>query len=165
MDAGLATQLAQEMLSRGLPLTSLGDLEGINGITAGMIDNLRLYVCILPILTPTNVNTASAPVLMAAIPNLSLGAANQLVQQRTYAPFKTTSDVVAALNRISVNQSSGIDLSGLDVKSQFWLARTEVHLGRGVFNGEALIQRSSTPLPTGELTQVIWNKSSRTLSE
>jgi len=165
MNAGLAAQLAQEILSRGLPLSGLDDLDGLSGVSAGMIDNLRLYVCILPMLTSTNVNTASAPVLMAAIPNLSLGAANQLVQQRAYAPFKTSSDIVAALNRISVTQSSGIDISGLDVKSQFWLARTEVHLGRGVFNSEALIQRSSTPLPTGEFTQVIWNKSSRVLSE
>jgi general secretion pathway protein K len=165
LDAGLANQLAQLILARGLPLTSVDDLIKVDGFTSNMVENLRQYVCVLPALTTININTASAPVIMAAIPGLSLNVANQLVQQRVFTPLKSPSDIVALLNRMSINQSAGLDLSGVDVKSQFWLARTEVRLGAGVFSGEALIQRSLTPLPTGEFTQVIWDKSNRILSE
>jgi chorismate-pyruvate lyase len=65
------------------------------------------------------------------------------------------------LNQANGTQASVIDASLLDVKSQFWLARSEIRLGRGLFISSTLIQRSQKPLPDGDFTHVVWSKTGR----
>ena len=165
LDANLAQQTAQAVLQTQIPLVDLDGLASIPGYTPALIEKLRPHVAVLPINTAINVNTASAEVLMTAFAGLSRSAANNLVQYRTAAPMKALDEITTLLTKAGAGAGVAVDGSLVNVKSQFWLAQSEIHLGSGIFVNSALIQRSPVPLPSGIFTQVIWNKSVRMLPE
>ena len=165
LDRNLAQQTAQVFLEQGFPLNDVDSLSRFPVYTPSMLRQLSPYLTVLPTTTAINVNTAPLEVLMAAIPSLSRTTAAAFVQQRSLTPVKSIDEVAGLLSKLGVVQSETPDAALVDVKSQFWLARTEIRLGRGIFSNLALIQRSSAPLPSGDLTQVIWNHGARMLSE
>lgn len=161
LDRGLAQMTAQGVLQADMPLYDLEGLLRLPAYNPMILEQIRPFVSILPILTTVNVNTAPAEVLMAAISGLSRSAASNLVQQRSTSPLKTLDELTALLNNIGVGQSVTIDSSLIDIRSQFWLARSEIRLGRGIFIGSALIQRSQAPLPSGNFTKVVWSRTGK----
>ena len=165
LDANLAQQTAQTVLQNQIPLVDLDGLANLPGYTPALIEKLRPHAAVLPINTAVNVNTATAEVLMAAFAGLSRSAANNIVQYRTGAPVKALDEIATLLTRAGAGSSVTVDGSLVNVKSQFWLARSEIRLGSGIFVNSALIQRSPTPLPSGTFTQVMWNKAVRILPE
>ena len=165
LDANLAQQTAQAVLQTQIPLVDLDGLASMPGYTPALIEKLRPHVAVLPINTAINVNTASAEVLMAAFAGLSRSAANNLVQYRTAAPMKALDEITTLLTKSGAGAGVAVDGSLVNVKSQFWLAQSEIRLGSGIFVNSALIRRSPVPLPSGIFTQVIWNKSVRMLPE
>ena len=165
LDRNLAQLTAQSALQADLPLFDVEGLLALPSYTALMLEQLRPFITLLPKATAINVNTAPVEVLMSAIPGLSRSAAANLVQQRAGRPIKTLDELRTSLNQADGTQASAIDASLLDVKSQFWLARSEIRLGRGIFISSTLIQRSPSPLPGGDFTQVIWSKTGRIAAE
>ena len=165
LDANLAQQTAQAVLQTQIPLVDLDGLASMPGYTPALIEKLRPHVAVLPINTAINVNTASTEVLMAAFAGLSRSAANNLVQYRTAAPMKALDEITTLLTKAGAGAGVAVDGSLVNVKSQFWLAQSEIRLGSGIFVNSALIRRSPVPLPSGIFTQVIWNKSVRMLPE
>ena len=161
LDRGVAQQTAQAALQAGIPLFDLEGLLKFPNYSPAIIEQLRPFVVILPALTTINVNTAPPEVLMAAISGLSRGAANSFVQQRATSPFKSIDEITGLLNKVGGAQGVAIDAGLVGVKSQFWLANTEIRLGRGIFVSSALIQRSPTALPGGNFTQVIWSRTGK----
>jgi general secretion pathway protein K len=83
------------------------------------------------------------------------------VQQRATTPIKSVDEITALLNKLGSAQGVAIDASLVEIRSQYWLARSEIRMGRGIFVNSALIQRSQTPLPNGNFTQVIWSKTGK----
>jgi general secretion pathway protein K len=152
------------ILQSNMPLNDLEGLLRLPGYSPQVLERLRPFVAILPTATTINVNTAPAEVLMAAIAGLSRGAAINLIAQRSLSPLKTLDEVSSLVSKVAPS-GTAMDLALLDVKSSFWLARSEVRLGRGIFNYLALIERSRTPLPTGNFTRVVWSKSGKLPSE
>ncbi len=63
-------------------LRTLQDLRSVKGVTPALLETLAPYVTILPTNTWLNGNTASAPVLAACVPGLSLQRAQALVRER-----------------------------------------------------------------------------------
>jgi hypothetical protein len=102
---------------------------------------------------------------MSAIPGLSRSAATNMVQQRATRPIKTLDELRASLNQANGTQASAIDASLLVVKSQFWLAGSEIRLGRGLFISSTLIQRSPKVLSDSDITHVVWSKTGRIAAE
>ena len=160
LDRSLAQQTAQAALT-GIPLFDLEGLLKFPNYSPAILEQLRPFVVILPGVTTINVNTAPPEVLMAAISGLSRGAANSFVQQRATSPFKSIDEITGLLNKVGGAQGVAIDAGLVGVKSQFWLANTEIRLGRGIFVSSALIQRSPTALPGGNFTQVIWSRTGK----
>jgi len=165
LDRGLAQQTAQGVLQTDMPIYDLEGLLRLPFYSQMILEQIRPFVSILPILTTVNVNTAPSEVLMAAINGLSRSAANSFVQQRSTTPVKSADEITALLNKTGGGAGVSIDASLVDVRSQFWLARSEIRLGRGIFNSSALIQRSQTPLPSGNFTQVIWSRTGKIAAE
>jgi len=161
LDKNLAQQTAQAALQSNLPPFDLEGLMQLPNYNAAIIERLRPFVVILPGATTVNVNTASPEVLMAALNGLSRSAANSFVQQRALSPFKTLADITSLLNQVGGGQGAVVDPTLVDVKSQFWLGNTEIHLGRGIFVSSTLIQRSQNPLPSGNYTQIIWSRTGK----
>ncbi len=81
------------------PFSSVTSLRLVKGVTPEIYALLASYVCALPVATPVNVNTASAPVLAAITPNLTLAQAQQLVTRRGTSGYNSVSDYEQAAQR------------------------------------------------------------------
>jgi general secretion pathway protein K len=73
------------------------------GLNAQTVARLSSYVNLLPSATPVNVNTASASVLYASVPGLSLADAQRLVQERNRSHWATMEAFETAIGKRSVS--------------------------------------------------------------
>lgn len=128
-----------------LPITQVDDLLAIPGFTPENVEALRPFVVVLPRATPVNVNTASAEVLTARIPNLSAGDAASLVAARKNSAFRSVAEMSSR-----VPSGAGNLASTLSVTTNFFLVNGTVRLSRAGLNTQALIERN------GPKTNVIW---------
>lgn len=107
LSPGLAQLTAAHMLqslgdgagANGWPLqlVTVDDLIRIPGYDARTVQTLMPLVTVLPDFTMVNANTATAPVLTAAIPTLSAGQAQTLIERRNTAYFVSTGDIATVL--------------------------------------------------------------------
>lgn len=165
LDRSLALLTAQSVLDRGLPLFSVDDLFFLPAYTNLVLAKLAPHLVVLPIATKININTATSEVLMGVIPSLSRSAADTFITQRSRAPLKSLEGLVGALSKAGMTQNMAPNTDLLDVKSQFWILRTEIRIGAGIYVNFALIQRMSTSVFGGNYTQVVWTRSARKLTE
>lgn len=165
LNPNLAQQTAQTLQENQIAIQDICDLISIPGYSESMIEMLRRYVIALPATSTVNINTAPAEVLMAVFPALSRSSANNLVQQRANTPAKNFNEINTLLARSGAGSNVMVDASLVNINSQFWIADSAVKIGNGLFRNTSLIQRSSEPLPLGNYTRVIWNKTNRVLSE
>lgn len=81
-----ATLQTTPPLQAPLPPQRLEQLSWL-GMSPRSLTRLSPYITVLPSATPVNVNTASAEVLSASVPGLSLAAAQNWVRERNQQPF------------------------------------------------------------------------------
>jgi general secretion pathway protein K len=120
------------------------------------------YVVLLPESTPVNVNTASAEVLVAAVPGLDLGTARRIVQARQSTPFKNIDAFKLALPDPLRN---GVTTDQAGVASKFFEVRGRLRLEDRVLEESSLVERRGTGQAT--TTRTLWRQreSSRESSE
>ena len=165
LNPNLAQQTAQTLQEKQITIQDVSDLIAIPGYNESIIEMLRRYVIALPTVSTVNINTAPAEVLMAVFPALSRSSANNMVQQRSNTPVKNVNEINTLLTRSGAGSNVMVDANLVNINSQFWIADSAVKIGNNLFKNTSLIQRSSEPLPLGNYTQVIWNKTNRILSE
>ena len=165
LDRNIAQKTAQLFLDRGLPLTDIESLSLVPSCTRLVLMKLVPFITILPVPTKINVNTASAEVLIAIFPGMSRSSAEAFVRQRNLNPIKSFDGIASLFSRIGSSQNITSSLDVVDVRSQFWLAHSEIRMRSNRFISSALIQRSTTILPSGDFTQIIWNRHLRMLAE
>ena len=121
----------------GRRLHDLSELRLLLDMREEDFRRLAPYVAALPPNVPLNVNTASAMVLSSLSDNLSLGAAESLVELRRVAPFRNSAAFLAQ------PAMAGTTLQGtaLAVGSQFFQATSEVRLGDRRLALVSLLQR------------------------
>lgn len=119
------------------PLTEVSELRLIAGMTQHIYDTLAVHVCALPGRVDINVNTATAPLLMALAPGLSETGAQSLIAARAAQSFTT---LPAFLQHESL-AGLGVDSAGLAVRSQHFLAFAEVRLGNARHHLYSVLQR------------------------
>lgn len=120
------------------------------GLEPEALERLRGYVTVLPEATPLNVNTASAELLAARIPALTLIDAKRLVASRDRAYFKDLGDAISRL-RDAVPTASD---SGLAVATKYFSVEGTVTYGRARLAARALVKRDAGRL------EVLWLKES-----
>jgi general secretion pathway protein K len=91
---------------------------------------------LLPLPTPVNVNTASRVVLAAVVPQLDLGGAERIVQQRQRQPFRSLAELEPLLPP-GVNA----DPQRLSVASQMFLVAGRLRLEERVLEERSLLMR------------------------
>jgi len=123
--------------SAGRRLHDLSELRLLLDMREEDFQRLAPYVVALPPNVPLNVNTASAMVLSSLSDNLSLGAAESLVELRRAVPFRNSAAFLAQ------PALAGTTLQGtaLAVGSQFFQATSEVRLGYRRLALVSLLQR------------------------
>ncbi len=88
VDPAVSRRISQRVIASYEPpakypmLRSLDDLSGIEGLDPIVLQRMQAYISVLPGPTWVNGNTASAEVLSAVVPQLSLSQAHGLVAER-----------------------------------------------------------------------------------
>lgn len=102
-----AFYMAQQPMRRAAnqALLSVDELRQVAGVTEPILLALKPYLTALPNVTPINVNTASAPVLMALSPLLTEDLAKSLVARQRSEPFERLAQVSEVLRQSSVSDA------------------------------------------------------------
>lgn len=125
-------------LAANRPVVVISELRLLRGITAEQWRRLASHVTALPGSTEINVNTASAPVLQALIPDLDPGTAEQIVGRAREEPFESVQefleqDVFAGLE---------VDPTRIAVRSSHFRVRSAVLLGEIEYTLYSWLRRS-----------------------
>nr|WP_179744942.1 type II secretion system minor pseudopilin GspK [Paraburkholderia bryophila] len=123
-----------------LQLTSVDSLLDIPGYTPETVARLRPFVTVLPTVSAVNMNTASAEVIAAIVPGMSLSSAQAFVARRQTVFFHNASDVMLALQGAGAQQVS-IDPNQLDVNTSYFLIHGRVQHERAEVDRTTLVYR------------------------
>lgn len=165
-DRNLATQIAGTLNRTGFRFVDPAQLAGFPGVTERLIQLLRPHLTALPEPAAINANTASAEVLRAAFQGMSASQAAAFIAARAETPLKSNVDVRNLLTRIGVAQSGEMTLT--DVKTNFFIARSEVRFGESLYVGQSTIKRATGTTQAGTSsgqTQIIYTRFFSTLNE
>jgi len=113
------------------------------GLSPQSLNLLRPYITLLPDRTPVNLNTASAPVIYASIPDLEMSQAQRLVTQRAATHFRTVADagkLAAALG------------DHLSVSTRFFEVRGRLRNPLSTVEERSLVQRN------GIEVKILWRE-------
>lgn len=142
---------AAEVLPARRPmLRSVEDLAGLKGMDGDALERLRRFVTVLPALTWVNGNTASAEVLAAQVPGLSLQQATALVAERDGGRwFINRGDFVNRLRMPSLAMAN----VRVGINSDWFRLRGLARLGSRELPLQALLRQRE-----GRLPDVIWRR-------
>lgn len=126
----------------------LEDLLAVSGFTPQAIERLREFVIVLPQATKVNVNTAAPELIAALVPGLSLGDAAAMVNTRKGAYYRQMSDFTQQPQMGAAQRKTAVEVA---VRSDYFLAFSQVKLDRAALDTVSLLSRA----PTG-LTTVVW---------
>ena len=117
------------------------------GLSAQTVARLSPYVNLLPSGTPVNVNTASASVLYASVPGLSLSEAQRLVQERNRSHWATMEAFEKAIGKRSVSPSTH------SVSTRYFEVTGKLRTPPTTVTERSLVQRDGREL------KVLWRES------
>ena len=164
VDRGLAHQVANQLANTGFKFTDAAQLEGFEGFNPNLLQRLRSLVTALPERTKINVNTASSDVLRAVFQGMNAGQAASFITVRTQTPIKSMADLKTVLTNLGVsNNESPL----VDIKTSYFITRTEVRYPESVYVGESIIQRSApgSIIVNRTLTKIISTRFFSTIKE
>jgi len=117
------------------PFVSITTLRLVKGITPAVYTRLAPYVSALPIPTPVNINTASAPVIAAVVPGLSLNRAEAIVRRRGKNGFSS----IGRFQELTQRKIAW----PLALRSQFFLLRVTTTIGDTQLSMYSIIYRNT----------------------
>ncbi|MBN3855856.1 type II secretion system minor pseudopilin GspK [Paraburkholderia sp. Ac-20340] len=133
-----------------LLMTDTDALLDIPGFTPAAVARLRPFITVLPNATPVNMNTASAEVLSAIVPEMTLAKAQAFVARRQTVFFRNMSDVSLALAAADV-EGVTLDSSLYDVNTSYFLVHGGVQHDRAEVDRTTLVWRD----PLTHATRVV----------
>jgi len=157
LNKNLADQTAQYVLRNNHRLQYLDELLNVPGYSTDMLKKLSQFTIVLPEPTTVNLNTAPVEVLLALWPTLSQADATQFTRLRLNMPLKSQNDVSQLLAKIQPNKATQA-LSSVGVKSDYWLAQTNMVIEQRNISTQTLIQRFTTRQSDNNYTAVLWSK-------
>ena len=153
----LANQTAQYVLRNNQRLQYLEELINVPGYTSDTIKKISQFAIVLPEPTTINLNTVSVEVLLAMWPTLSPADAIKLTQLRLAMPLKNQSDITTLLSKVLPNKLLQSD-SSIGVKSDYWIANTNMLIEQRNINTQTLIKRFIGRQSDNNFTVVLWSK-------
>ncbi|MCF5721788.1 general secretion pathway protein GspK [Pseudomonas syringae] len=156
VDPALSRRISQRVVASYVPpakypmLRSLEDLGGLEGLDPLLLQRLQAYISVLPAPTWVNGNTASAEVLSAVVPQLSLSQAHGLVAERDSGQwFINRGDFV---NRLHLPQVA-VDTVQVGITSEWFRLQGQARREQRRVTMDALLHRPEERQP-----QVIWSR-------
>jgi len=136
----------------GGSILMLDQLASLPEITATDMELLRRHVAVLPGRTPINVNTASAEVLLATVPQLSRARVATVLRLRQQEPFAQIDDFLAAVGLTADPEAPDpVDVGRLSVNSDWFGGEATATVGTRAATRRTLFKRQ--PFPTGATVQ------------
>ena len=157
LNRNLADQTAQYILLNNGQLQYLDELINVAGYSHDTIKRIRPFTIVLPEPTTVNINTTSIEVLLALWPSLSKTDAERFIQLRVSMPLKNYNDIAQLLSKIQPNKTIET-LSSVDVKSDYWLANTNMLIDKRNINTQTLIKRFTTRQSDNNYTAILSSK-------
>lgn len=156
VDPTVSRRISQRVIASYEPpakypmLRSLDDLSGIEGLDPMVLQRMHAYISVLPGPTWVNGNTASAEVLSAVVPQLSLSQAHGLVAERDSGQwFINRGDFV---NRLRLPQVA-VDSVQVGITSEWFRVQGQARRERHRVTIDALLHR-----PEDRQPRVIWSR-------
>jgi general secretion pathway protein K len=149
-----ATMQTTPKLQAPLPPQRLEQLTWL-GISARSLARLSPHITVLPTGTPVNINTASAEVLSASVPGLSLAAAQNWVRERNKQPFENLENARSRMG----SEASGLSDNRHSVNTRYF----EV-VGQLRHNEVSVLQRALV-VRDGVDTKTVWREARPLLGE
>ncbi|ROM56789.1 HxcX atypical pseudopilin [Pseudomonas canadensis] len=156
VDPAVSRRISQRVIASYEPpakypmLRSLDDLSGIEGLNPVMLQRMQAYISVLPGQTWINGNTASAEVLSAVVPQLSLSQAHGLVAERDSGQwFINRGDFV---NRLRLPQVA-VDTVQVGITSEWFRVQGQARREQRRVTIDALLHR-----PEDRQPRVIWSR-------
>ncbi|UUN90996.1 type II secretion system minor pseudopilin GspK [Pseudomonas extremorientalis] len=154
VDPAVSRRISQRVIASYEPpakypmLRSLDELSGIEGLDPLVLQRMQAYISVLPGPTWVNGNTASAEVLSAVVPQLSLSQAHGLVAERDSGQwFINRGDFV---NRLHLPQVA-VDSVQVGITSEWFRVRGQARREQRRVSLDALLHR-----PEDRQPRVIW---------
>lgn len=114
------------------------------GLQPATLKVLAPYVTVLEGVTTINLNTASAEVIMAAVPDADMAGVQRLVARRAVNHLRSINEATTLLGL-----ETGLDAKHFGVNSNYFEVQGRLRLEGSVVNERSLVQRS-----TGKVTTV-----------
>ncbi|MEO8060475.1 MAG: type II secretion system minor pseudopilin GspK [Burkholderiales bacterium] len=111
------------------------------GVDPASLELLAPYIVVLPVVTPVNVNTASAEVLVAVIKGNDHATAERLLQVRQRTPFSDLKKFWAQVPALAPQAGASAPPANLSVNSSFFEVRGRLRLSDRVLEESSLVQR------------------------
>ncbi len=109
------------------------------GVPESTVAVLRQHVTILPSRTQVNLNTASAEVLHAMEPGLSMADAQRLVSARERSPFRTVTEARLAIG--ADENMFGAERAFVGINTNYFEVRSRLRLDQLMIEERALVRR------------------------
>ncbi|WP_339436516.1 MULTISPECIES: type II secretion system minor pseudopilin GspK [unclassified Pseudomonas] len=156
VDPAVSRRISQRVIASYVPpaqypmLRSLDDLSAIEGLDPNVLQRMQAYISVLPGPTWVNGNTASAEVLSAVVPRLSLSQAHGLVAERDSGHwFINRGDFV---NRLRLPQIE-VDSVQVGITSEWFRLQGQARREQRRVTIDALLHR-----PEDREPRVIWSR-------
>ena len=134
--------------SANRPFDSVDELRLVKGFKADMVDRLRPFLTALPSDTAININTASATVLAAMYPAVSVSTMEQAISARDKKPFNDVSELKQLLPADTPAPQIAVA-----VTSSFFYLNVETTIGRVQYRTVSLLKRPEGDGPA----DVLWH--------
>ncbi len=157
LNKNLADQTAEYILRNNRRLQYLDELMNIPGYNSDTLKRISQFAIVLPEPTAVNINTTSSEVLRALWPSLSQTESAQFLQLRLSMPLKSQNDITQLLTKIQPNRTLQA-LSSVGVKSDYWLAQTNMLIEQRNISTTTLIKRFTARQVDNNHTAVLWSK-------
>ena len=117
------------------------------GASPELLQQMAPYITLLPDRTAVNLNTASAQVIAASVPDLDVAGAERLVSARAASPLRSVADAAKLLDiEGSLNEAD------FSVQSRFFEVQGRLRVEHNVVNERSLVQRN------GSLVTTLWRE-------
>jgi general secretion pathway protein K len=118
------------------------------GLSAASLTRLQPFITLLPVRTPVNLNTASAEVIYASLPNFTLAQAQRLVNLRQLMHFQSLADV----GKVVAEANGQLSDTRHSVRTRFFEIRGRLRQDQLVVEQRAVVQRDEL------VVKVLWRQ-------
>nr|VFJ51712.1 MAG: general secretion pathway protein K [Candidatus Kentron sp. FW]VFJ69509.1 MAG: general secretion pathway protein K [Candidatus Kentron sp. FW] len=130
--------------SANTPMADPSELVLVRGFEVDGYKCLAPFISALPEYVPVNVNTASAPVLMAVVAGMTETQAEQIVKRRETQPYESVDTFIEHMETMGISgPEETFDKGSVSVTSNYYLVVSSVRVGNTRMDLLSRVKRAS----------------------